>query len=109
MADLREGIHLRALGNQDPLDEFHREAIPAFQALVAEIEDAHGADLRRLEEVDGPDWTPADAGLVRPSATWTYVVHDNPFGSEMERFFAGLAKAFKRSAKVPSGPPARRR
>ena len=46
-------------------------------------------------EIDGPDWQPADAGLVRPSATWTYVVSDNPFGSEMERFFAGMVKLFR--------------
>jgi preprotein translocase subunit SecA len=30
--------------------------------------------------------------LVRPSATWTYMVHDNPFGSEMERFIASASR-----------------
>jgi len=98
MADLREGIHLRALGNQDPLDEFHREAIAAFKALVPEVERRTADTLDGLESV-GPDWTPADAGLIRPTATWTYVVHDNPFGSELERFFAGLAKMFRRRPK----------
>ena len=39
LADLREGIHLRALARGlDPLDEFHREAIGAFHALLAEVE-----------------------------------------------------------------------
>jgi preprotein translocase subunit SecA len=93
MTDLREGIHLRVLGNQDPLDEYHREAIPAFKRLLAEVDDKTVADFKELELTD--DWEPADAGLVRPSATWTYVVSDNPFGSEMERFFAGMVKLFR--------------
>ena len=41
----------------------------------------------------------ANNKLIRPTATWTYVVHDNPFGSELERFFAGLAKMFRRRPK----------
>ncbi len=93
MTDLREGIHLRVLGNQDPLDEFHREAIPAFKRLLADVDDKLVDDFEQLELTD--DWEPADAGLVRPSATWTYVVSDNPFGSEMERFFAGMVKLFR--------------
>jgi preprotein translocase subunit SecA len=93
MTDLREGIHLRVLGNQDPLDEYHREAIPAFKRLLVEVDDKTVQDFAELELTD--DWQPADAGLVRPSATWTYVVSDNPFGSEMERFFAGMVKLFR--------------
>ncbi|MBX6358406.1 MAG: accessory Sec system translocase SecA2, partial [Micromonosporaceae bacterium] len=38
MADVREGVHLRALGRLDPLDEFHRAAVPAFKQLMPEIE-----------------------------------------------------------------------
>ena len=94
MSELREGIHLRVLGSQDPLDEFHREAIPAFKGLIAEIDDRTVKEFEELEPT-GPDWTPEDAGLARPSATWTYVVSDNPFGSEMERFFAGMVKLFR--------------
>jgi len=94
MTDLREGIHLRVLGQQSPIDEFHREAIPAFKRLLEEIDDRAVKDFEELEELD-EDWQPADAGLARPSATWTYVVSDNPFGSEMERFFAGMVKLFR--------------
>jgi preprotein translocase subunit SecA len=92
LADIREGIHLRALGRQDPLDEFHRIAIPAFRDFMAAAEDQA---VETFEEADitGPDWTPDDIGLSRPSATWTYMVHDNPFGSEIERFFAAAARA----------------
>jgi preprotein translocase subunit SecA len=97
MSDLREGIHLRVLGHQDPLDEFHREAIPAFKRLIAEMDDRLVAQFEELELSE--DWQLADAGLVRPSATWTYVVSDNPFGSEMERFFAGMVKLVRGKGK----------
>jgi len=102
MSELREGIHLRVLGSQDPLDEFHREAIPAFRGLLAEIDNRTVAEFEEIE-ITGPDWEPADAGLVRPSATWTYVVSDNPFGSEMERFFAGMVKLFRSGKGVKNG------
>ncbi|MBB5866837.1 preprotein translocase subunit SecA [Allocatelliglobosispora scoriae] len=92
LADVREGVHLRSLGRQDPLDEFHRLAIPAFNKLLATT-DAQTIETFMAARIESPDWTPAEAGLKRPSATWTYMVHDNPFGSEMERFFTGLAKA----------------
>jgi preprotein translocase subunit SecA len=92
LGDIREGVHLRALGRQDPLDEFHRSAIPAFRDFMARAEEK---SVETFDEADilGPDWTPDSAGLLRPSATWTYMVHDNPFGSEMERFFASAARA----------------
>ena len=38
------------------------------------------------------DWTPEEGGMARPSATWTYMVHDNPFGTELERFLVNGAK-----------------
>jgi len=34
----------------------------------------------------------ADAGVKRPSSTWTYLVHDNPFGSGLEETMKGLVK-----------------
>ncbi|WP_345636039.1 accessory Sec system translocase SecA2 [Rugosimonospora acidiphila] len=89
LSEVREGVHLRVLGRLDPLDEFHRCAVPAFRALFAD------ADRRTLDtfdsvELTGDDWDLADAGLVRPSATWTYLVTDDPFGSEASRFFKEL-------------------
>ncbi len=92
LADIREGVHLRALGRQDPLDEFHRAAIPAFREFMSAAEDKT-VETFDAAQIDSPDWTPDDVGLSRPSATWTYMVHDNPFGSEIERFFANAARA----------------
>ncbi|SDZ53938.1 protein translocase subunit secA [Asanoa ishikariensis] len=90
LSEVREGVHLRALGRLDPLDEFHRAAVPAFNALVPAIEE------RTVETFDenefDADWAPDDKTLVRPSATWTYLVHDNPFGSELDRLIAAVGR-----------------
>jgi preprotein translocase subunit SecA len=90
LSEVREGVHLRALGRLDPLDEFHRAAVPAFQKLIPEIEVRTIDTFADVDLSDG--WEPAAAELVRPSATWTYLVHDNPFGSELDRLIAAVGR-----------------
>ncbi|MEH1100909.1 accessory Sec system translocase SecA2 [Micromonospora sp. CPCC 205561] len=90
LSEVREGVHLRALGRLDPLDEFHRAAVPAFNNLVPEIERRTLATFEETEFEE--DWEPDEAKLVRPSATWTYLVHDNPFGSELDRLIASVGR-----------------
>jgi preprotein translocase subunit SecA len=92
LADVREGVHLRALGRQDPLDEYHRLAIPAFKEFLDKTQEQTAETFAEADVTD-PEWTPADAGLVRPTTTWTYMVHDNPFGTEIERFITAAARA----------------
>ena len=92
LADVREGVHLRALGRQDPLDEYHRLAIPAFKEFMDQTQEQTAETFAETDVTD-PEWTPADAGLARPSTTWTYMVHENPFGTELERFFTAAARA----------------
>ncbi|MGC4791672.1 accessory Sec system translocase SecA2 [Micromonospora sp. DT178] len=90
LSEVREGVHLRALGRLDPLDEFHRAAVPAFNNLIPEIERRTIETFEETEFED--DWEPDEAKLVRPSATWTYLVHDNPFGSELDRLIASVGR-----------------
>ncbi|TDC71211.1 accessory Sec system translocase SecA2 [Actinomadura sp. GC306] len=95
LADLREGIHLRSLGRGlDPLVEFNREAVPAGKRLLGDARKRSVAAFEALTATaDGIDLD--SAGLKRPSATWTYLVHDNPFGSLDERALRGLINMFK--------------
>ncbi|MFD0686550.1 accessory Sec system translocase SecA2 [Actinomadura fibrosa] len=95
LADLREGIHLRSLGRGlDPLIEFNREAVPAGKRILprARAESVEAFNALTVTD-DGIDLDSAD--LKRPSATWTYLVHDNPFGSLDERALRGLISMFK--------------
>lgn len=95
LADVREGVHLRALGRLDPLDEFHRAAVPAFNQLIPRVEERTIETFEDAEITDG--WQPDEAELVRPSATWTYLVHENPFGSELDRLIAAVGRRLSSS------------
>lgn len=77
LADIRESIHLRALGRQDPLDEFHRLAVDGFAHLAADAIEASQQTFETanvLASEPGLDLSK----LARPTSTWTYMVHDNP-------------------------------
>ena len=81
LADIRESIHLRALGRQNPLDEFHRLAVDAFASLAA---DAIEAAQQTFETADVLDEEPGLdlSKLARPTSTWTYMVNDNPLSDD---------------------------
>jgi preprotein translocase subunit SecA len=81
LADIRESIHLRALGRQNPLDEFHRMAVDAFASLAADAIEAAQQTFETanvLDEEPGLDLSK----LARPTSTWTYMVHDNPLADD---------------------------
>ncbi|ASO21039.1 preprotein translocase subunit SecA [Actinoalloteichus hoggarensis] len=89
LADLRESIHLRSLARENPLDEFHRAAIPAFREILTEAADK-AADTFATAEITADGVDLEGEGLRRPSATWTYLINDNPFGTEADRAVRGL-------------------
>jgi preprotein translocase subunit SecA len=77
LSDIRESIHLRALGRQNPLDEFHRLAVDAFANLAADAIEASQQTFETANVlVDEPGLDLSK--LARPTSTWTYMVHDNP-------------------------------
>ncbi len=84
LTDVRETIHLRALARETPLDEFHRAAIPEFRKISGEAEKRSAKTLVEAELTDEGVNLVA-AGVRRPTSTWTYLVHDNPFDSDAEQ------------------------
>lgn len=95
LSDLREGIHLRALGRENPLDEFHKAAIPAFQKIVEESWKRSVETLESAEIGEGGVDLPG-AGVQRPTSTWTYLVNDNPFESPDARALRRLGSILGR-------------
>jgi preprotein translocase subunit SecA len=69
-ADLRDGIHLVRLGGEDPLQRFTTEVRQGFVRLN-----------EALESEDRPAMRAGD--LNAPSATWTYLVNDDPFREQV--------------------------
>ena len=98
-ADLREGIHLRSLGHSSnpfggsliPVQEFNRELTELFSQFTAEVSERTVAAFQAAGiTADGADL--AGAGLKRPSATWTYVVQENPFGTDFGRAVQAISR-----------------
>ncbi|WP_203416840.1 hypothetical protein [Jiangella ureilytica] len=90
LAHLRDATPLRSLSGKAPVVEFNAEAVRAFESLLQSAEDDADEFLAAH-----PDLSDADAeglGLGRPSATWTYVVRDDPYGSPVERFLLGITR-----------------
>jgi preprotein translocase subunit SecA len=96
LGDIREGIHLRALGTgalgggRDPLGDFQVEAVKLFTSLLDRVQE-DAAETFRTASITQAGVDLDDAGLKRPTATWTYVVQDNPFGTAVERAMRRLA------------------
>ncbi len=81
LSDIRESIHLRALGRQNPLDEFHRMAVDAFGSLAADAIEAAQQTFETANVVDD-DLGLDLSKLARPTSTWTYMIHDNPLADD---------------------------
>ncbi|MFC8302912.1 accessory Sec system translocase SecA2 [Specibacter sp. NPDC057265] len=91
LSEQRAAIHLRALGRQNPLDEYRRETIRTFEGFFDDACAAALETLATLEVVDGRVDLEA-AGIRRGSATWTYVVDENPFGNQGDQMVKWLLK-----------------
>jgi len=93
-AELREGIHLRSVGHQNPLHEFHRAIVELFDAHLDRIDEDALASFLGLD----PDQDLAlDPELAAPAATWTYHLTDQPFGTALERTMKGLRALVRRA------------
>ncbi len=74
---IRESIHLVVIGKKDPLDEFHRSAIEAFESMKENMENEIVSKFNTVEitekgiEID-------KEGLRGPSSAWTYLINDSP-------------------------------
>lgn len=94
LSEARDGIHLRALAGDVPVDEFHKIALRRFDGFLDRVFDAVAAFVGKL----GPDDIGCDLGelgLRRPSATWTYLITDDPFGGPGDRFARGMGKLWR--------------
>ncbi len=76
--DIREGIHFERYGGREPLDEFIRQADAALSEMMQQVEtEVVGAFGKLPADISALDLE--KACIRRPSATWTYIVGDNPF------------------------------
>ncbi|MDX8364712.1 accessory Sec system translocase SecA2 [Cytobacillus sp. IB215665] len=72
---IREGIHLESVAKKNPLDEFHKLLISAFDKLSDKIEQGMMNQFHAI--VPKKEINMEMKILKHPSATWTYIVNDN--------------------------------
>ncbi len=94
-AEVREGIHLRVLARENPLDEFNRILALGWPSIIPTSTD-EGLRLISTARVRDGRLDLVGAGLQRPSATWAYTVTDNSLGTEAERMAKALFKDARR-------------
>lgn len=92
IAAIRESIHLMRFGGQDPLLEFHKQAIEAFNQDTMK-----GEMIRSFERITAAknEVFLNDSKLKAPSSTWTYLVNDNPLEN-----MAGLKLLIKKGFSI---------
>jgi preprotein translocase subunit SecA len=90
-ADVREGIHLRALASEEPLKAFNGLVTRQAASIIPDAVARAGAIMEAAQPRQGRlDLDALD--LFTPGATWTYMVTDNHFGTGWERMGAGLKR-----------------
>ncbi len=94
VSDVRSSIHLRAIGRESPLDEFHRLILGEFTKLPTEAVEAARTTFRTATITNaGVDLD--SAGQHRSTSTWTYMVHDNLFSSGGAKMLQGILGVFR--------------
>lgn len=94
MDDVRESIHLRAIARETPIDEYHRIAVREFKDLANRAVD-QAVETFNTVDIDESGAHLADAGWKRPSATWTYMVSDNPLAGSGNSVISGIGNIFR--------------
>jgi preprotein translocase subunit SecA len=92
LTDLRESVHLRVVARMNPWLSFNHDAEEAFTTLLDDARD----EADRVVSSNADATSLADLGLRRPSATWTYLVHDTVLGDDVDRVTRALRRGLDR-------------
>ena len=75
MSYIKEGIHLNVVAGKNPIDEYHKIAISAFDSMREQILEEAGSCLLKVNITEnGIDMD--SEGLRGPTSTWTYLSTD---------------------------------
>jgi preprotein translocase subunit SecA len=94
---IKENIHLMAIGKLNPLYEFNKQAVRAFEELLIDI-DEDIVKTFKSAEITKNGINMEREGLKAPTSTWTYLINDN---SDQFSNLAALMKAVSSAVKGP--------
>jgi preprotein translocase subunit SecA len=76
MENARDGIHLMLIGSKNPIDEYHRIAITAFDEMMRDISEQVDRCMVKFQiTADGIDLK--QNGLSGATTTWTYMIDES--------------------------------
>ncbi len=79
---IRDGIHLVAVAGQNPLEEYLIKVSQVFRELETTIQ-ACIINTIKTAEITKSSIDSVVKDLKGPSATWTYLINDNPFADDL--------------------------
>ncbi|WP_157637818.1 accessory Sec system translocase SecA2 [Flexithrix dorotheae] len=85
---LKQEIHLVAIGGLNPFREFQKSTTSLFERYLVEINNQIVEKLGKAE-ITASGVNLEKEGLKRPTSTWTYLINDNPFGDKLEMILMG--------------------
>ena len=88
ISEIRESIHLKRVGGQDPYIEFQKLAIKLFDQLLKKL-DRQLIQIFNSIHIDNNGINLEKLGIKAPSATWTYLINDDPFENIIGMQFIG--------------------
>lgn len=74
---VREGIHLVSIAKKEPLHEYNKIAVEAFEEMLENIESGM-IETFNAAEITEAGMDMGKEGLEVPSSTWTYLINDSP-------------------------------
>ena len=83
IGDLREGIHLIRMGGRDPLAHYQERITQEFLGLRDRIAERVLGRMAAMASAEG-GIDLAAIELKGPSATWTYLINDEPFRDALQ-------------------------
>ena len=92
--ELREGIHLRRLGGDDPLAAFNSLIARNINSLVDKAINTTVGIIKKAQVIDGKLVLQVDH-VYRPGATWTYMVTDIHFNTAWENVGMNIRKMIR--------------
>ncbi|HTP27380.1 MAG TPA: hypothetical protein VMK12_17225 [Anaeromyxobacteraceae bacterium] len=102
VAEIKEGIYQYSVGGRglasfkvEPIDAF-RSALPrAFSDMQRQAERCALDRMKAVAALGNGEWTPEEVGIKRPTATWTYLVSDDPFADIVQNVVTRFRSAFR--------------
>ena len=94
VAEIREGIHLVSMGGFNPMDVYNNEVASTFRTFFRRVDSKATLAIKEFfQNRDVEDV--ADEPSGGSSATWTYMVNDNPMGDLFERIRRNVKQKLK--------------